>query len=156
MILNASCSEKNTMNTEEDKLTELKTENDSLKNVLAEIKNKYVFDSVSVRNIPHYKNSNKLNSTYKGEIVFIGYNNDTQNSRVIMVDSISYNPEKLYNPDTLELQNGGYKYELELNEDEIYWRSDIKTQHKYGAKKQGVLMDKITTKSNCENNVYSL
>ncbi|MBA6154898.1 hypothetical protein H3Z82_19445 [Gelidibacter gilvus] len=130
------------------KLENLKAENDSLRKIVADIETKYVFDSISVRDIPNYENTYELNSKIKGEIIFIGYNNKSKGSRVIMVDSIAYNPEKLFNPDTLKLMNGGYKYEIELNDQEVTWKADIKIQNEYGQKFQGLLMNKATTKKN--------
>ncbi|CAN0600242.1 unnamed protein product, partial [Ectocarpus sp. 12 AP-2014] len=44
------------------KLESLRTENDSLRKIVADIETKYVFDSISVRDIPDYKNTYKLNS----------------------------------------------------------------------------------------------
>ncbi|MEO9257087.1 MAG: hypothetical protein ABI207_01825 [Crocinitomicaceae bacterium] len=126
----------------------LQAENDSLRKIVTDIETKYVFDSISVRDIPNYNNTYELNSKIKGEIVFIGYNSNSKNSRVIMVDSIAYNPEKLFNPDTLKLKNGGYKYEIELNDQEVTWKADIKIQNEYGQKFQGLLMNKATTKKN--------
>ncbi|APA66190.1 hypothetical protein YQ22_00800 [Maribacter sp. 1_2014MBL_MicDiv] len=130
------------------KLESLRAENDSLRKIVADIETKYVFDSISVRDIPDYKNTYKLNSKIKGEIVFVGYNIDLEKSRVIMVDSVTYNPEKLHNPDTLKFQNGGYKYEIKLNDKEITWKADIKVENEYGQKMQGLLMNKATTKKN--------
>ena len=130
------------------KLESLRAENDSLRKIVADIETKYVFDSISLRDIPDYKNTYKLDSKIKGEIVFIGYNMDLEKSRVIMVDSVTYNPEKLHNPDTLKLQNGGYKYEIKLNDKEITWKADIKVENEYGQKMQGLLMNKATTKKN--------
>ncbi|NQY30627.1 MAG: hypothetical protein HRT69_14290 [Flavobacteriaceae bacterium] len=141
-----SCSDKSEMELKDTKISFLRLENDSLRNIISDIKTKYVFDSVSIRNIPHHENSYKLKSKIKGEIVFIGYNNDIKNSRVIMVDSMDYNPEKLYNPDTLSMRKGGFNYELELNKNEILWKADIKIQHKYGETFQGLIMDKVQVK----------
>ena len=49
---------------------------------------KYVFDSISIRDIPSYKNTYKLNSIVSGEIVFIGYNINNK-TNVILVDSLN-------------------------------------------------------------------
>ncbi len=130
------------------KLESLRAENDSLRKIVADIETKYVFDSISVRDIPDYKNTYELNSKIKGEIVFVGYNMNLEKSRVIMVDSVTYNPEKLHNPDTLKLQNGGYKYEIKLNDKEITWKADIKVENEYGQKMQGLLMNKAKAKKN--------
>ena len=129
-------------------LENLRTENDSLRKIVVDIESKYVFDSITVRDIPNYKNTYELNSKIKGEIVFVGYNSNSKKSRVIMVDSIDYNPKRLFNPDTLKLTNGGYKYEIELNDKEITWKADIKIQNEYGQNFQGLLMNKATTKKN--------
>ena len=147
-FLTFSCTDTNQGENVIAKIEELRVENDSLRKIVADIETKYVFDSISVRDIPDYKNTYELNSKIKGEIVFVGYNMDLEKSRVIMVDSVTYNPEKLHNPDTLKLQNGGYKYEIELNDKEVTWKADIKVENEYGQKMQGLLMNKATTKKN--------
>ena len=132
ILLISSCSDNNQL---EDKIIEienLRAENDSLKKIVAEINNKFVFDSLTVRDIPYYKNTYEMSSNVRGEIVFVGYNNDRQSTRVIMIDSISYNPKKLHNPDTLDLRIGGFPYENKMDADKIYWRAEIYTKHKYG------------------------
>lgn len=139
------------INQSENKIAEienLRAENDSLKKIVAEINNKYVFDSITVRDIPSYKNTYKLNSNITGEIVFVGYNNDKQNTNVIMIDSISYNPKKLYNPDSLILRNGGFHYEKKLDTERIYWKAEIQTKHKYGKKFEGILSNTAQVKKN--------
>ena len=97
--------------------------------ILEEINNKYVFDSLAVRDIPYYKNRYEMNSNVRGEVVFFGYNNDLQSTRVIMIDSISYNPKKLYNLYTLDLRISGFSYENKLDANKIYWRAKIFTKH---------------------------
>ena len=47
---------------------------------------------------------------------------------------MDYNPEKLYNPDTLDFKNGGYRYEIDLDENKVIWRASIKIENEYGAK----------------------
>ncbi len=69
-----SCSEKNQTKNLLGKIEKLQIENDSLKSIVAEINEKYVFDSISIRDFPDYKNTYKLNSNVGGEIVFVGYN----------------------------------------------------------------------------------
>ncbi|MDF0717898.1 hypothetical protein PY092_17170 [Muricauda sp. 334s03] len=96
-------------------LENLKAENDSLRKIVEEIQTKYVFDSISVRDIPSYKNKYELNSKINGEIVFVGYNLNDK-SWAIKFDSVNYNNGRtLINPDTLTNIRGGYKYELVLD-----------------------------------------
>lgn len=113
------------------KLENLRAENDSLRRIVAEINNKYVFDSISIRDIPSHKNTYELNSKVSGEIVFVGYNINNK-TNVIMVDSFSYNPKRLYNPDTLKLNKGGFVYETEMNNNRIYLKGILETQNEYG------------------------
>jgi len=114
-----------------DKIENLRIENDSLKNIVVEINEKYVFDSISIRDIPSHKNTYKLNSIVSGEVVLIGYNIEKK-TNVIMIDSLTYNPKKLFNPDTLELEKGGFIYKAKLNADRIYLKGIIETKNKYG------------------------
>ncbi|MFD0991028.1 hypothetical protein ACFQ1R_13045 [Mariniflexile jejuense] len=147
-LLIFSCTDINQTENKIAQIENLRAENDSLKKIVAEIKNKYVFDSITVRDIPSYKNSYELNSNISGEIVFVGYNNDIQYTSVIIIDSISYNPKKLYNPDTLTLKNGGFHYEKKLDTERIYWKAQIQTKHQYGKKYGGILTNAAQVKKN--------
>lgn len=109
----------------------MNSENDSLRKVIKEINSKYVFDSIAVRDIPDYKNTYNLNSVANGEIVFVGYNLNKK-SNVILVDSFSLNPEKLYNPDTLLLKNSGYIYSIQLDSEKTEMSGIMKLNNKYG------------------------
>ena len=148
ILLISSCSDKNQSESKIIEIENLRAENDSLKKIVAEINNKFVFDSITVRDIPYYKNTYELNSNIAGEIVFVGYNNDRQNTRVIMADSIFYNPKKLYNPDTLELEIGGFRYDKKMDADTIYWRAEVYTKHKYGKRFEGILSNFAEVKKN--------
>ncbi|MEJ4086925.1 hypothetical protein [Galbibacter orientalis] len=148
ILVISSCTDINQTENRIAEMENLRTENDSLKKIVAEIKNKYVFDSISMRDIPSYKNSYEVNSNFKGEIVFVGYNNDIQNTNVIIIDSITYNPKKLFNPDTLKLKNGGFHYELKMDSERVYWKAAIQTKHKYGKEYQGILMNAVQAKKN--------
>jgi hypothetical protein len=142
-ILSLSCSEKNNS----EKIERLQIENDSLKSILSELGEKYIFDSIAIRDIPNYKNTYKLTSKVSGEIVFVGYNIG-ENTSVIMVDSFSYNPKRLYNPDTLELKNGGFIYETELTSDRTYLKGVLEMKSNYGKEYEGVYNTVIGTKKN--------
>src|SRR5690606_1658861 len=113
-------------------LESLREENDSLKNILAEINNKYVFDSISFRDILNYNNSYDLNTQVEGEIVFVGYNTNKK-SRVIFVDSLSTNSiRKLSNPDTIYPVRGGYKYSKTLNSKKMKISAYLECDSDYG------------------------
>ncbi len=113
-------------------LESLRAENDSLNRIISAIESKYVFDSISVRDIPSYKNVYEPNSKITGEIVFVGYNLNSK-SWAITFDSINYdNGRLLINPDTLLNINGGYKYEKVLTSDLNTVRADLKTENEYG------------------------
>jgi hypothetical protein len=107
-----------------------------------------------MRDNPSYKNSYEMNTNFKGEIVFFGYNNDIQNTTVIMIDRISYHPKKLFNPDALKLKNGGFQYEKKMDAERVLWKAEIQTKNKYGKKYQGILMNAIQAKKTNGNIVY--
>ena len=148
ILLTSSCSDKNELENKIIEIENLRAENDSLKNIVAEINDKFIFDSITVRDIPYYKNTYKINSNIRGEIVFVGYNNDRQNTRVIMIDSITYNPKKLHSPDTIALKIGGFPYEKNMDADRIYWKAEVHTKHKYGKKFEGILSNVAEVKKN--------
>ncbi|SDB51109.1 hypothetical protein SAMN03097699_1813 [Flavobacteriaceae bacterium MAR_2010_188] len=148
IFLISSCSDNNQSENKIIEIENLRAENDSLKKIVAEINNKFVFDSITLRDIPYYKNTYEMNSNVRGEIVFVGYNNDKQNTRVIMIDSISYNPKKLYNPDTLALKIGGFPYEKKMDSEQIYWRAEVHTKHKYGKEFEASLSNIAQVKKN--------
>lgn len=147
-LLISSCTDINQTENKIAEIENLRAENDSLKKIVSEINNKYVFDSITVRDIPSYKNSYEMNSNIAGEIVFVGFNNDMQKTSVIMIDSISYNPKKLYNPDTLKLKNGGFHYEKKMDAERVYWKMEIQTEHQYGKKFEGILTNAAQVKKN--------
>ena len=127
-------------------ISTLKKENDSLKKILTEIDKKFVFDKVIVRDIPSYKNTGKMNSTMNGEFVFVGYNDD-DDSNIIIVDSISYNPKKLNNPDTLIInKNGGYSYSIKLDSRITRMKGAIELKNNYGKELTQILTKSIKAK----------
>ncbi len=123
-----SCSDENKIEKLTEKIQLLQNENDSLKTIVSEINEKYIFDNVAVRTIPSYKNTDKLNSESVNEIVFIGYN-DNGNSR-IMFD----NPEKtdLKYSDTLKMENGAFILERKLTKEKNFFSGKVETQNKFG------------------------
>ena len=92
-------------------------------------------------------NTYELNSKVSGEIVFAGYNIN-KNTNVILVDSLSFNPKKLYNPDTLRLNNGGFLYETELSADRISLKGIIEMKNDYGKEYEGIYNTAIGAKKN--------
>ena len=146
-FLTYSCTDINHGENNIAKLENLRAENDSLRKIVAEINNKYVFDSISIRDIPNYKNTYELNSKMSGEIVFVGYNINKK-TNVILVDSFSSNPKKLYNPDTLKLSKGGFVYETELNANRVYLKGILETQNEYGKGFESVYSTTIETRKN--------
>jgi hypothetical protein len=147
-LLIFSCTDNKQTDKKITELERLQTENDSLKKIVKEISNKYVFDSISFRDIDSFTNTYEINSIIKGELVIVGYNNDIENTNVIMFDSISYNPKKLFNPDTLKLQNGGYHYEMKMDAERVYWRAEVQINHKYGKNYEGVLINAYQANKN--------
>lgn len=147
-VLIFSCVDNNQSENNITKMEKLQAENDSLKKILMEISNKYVFDSISFRDIPSFNNSYEINSSIKGEFVIVGYNNDIETTNVILFDSISYNPKKLFNPDTLKLKNGGYNYEIKMDAERVFWRAEVQINHKYGRNYEGVLINAFQANKN--------
>ncbi|MFS4448481.1 hypothetical protein [Maribacter sp. 2307UL18-2] len=124
-------------------LDRLRTENDSLKRLVAEINNKYVFDSISFREIYSPKNTNKLNSEFNVELLVVGYN--PEKSFFVKFDSI-VDGQKI-NPDTLKQSNGGFKYKTILKDTENTIRIDMNVGNKFGQKKSGVLYETVRAKN---------
>lgn len=118
-------------------LERLKIENDSLKEIISNLDQKYIFDSISIRDIPSYQNTYRNNTTVSGEIVIVGYNYN-EKTNVVLGDSIKYSPEvTIYNPDTLKLKDGGFIYNKKL-EDSLHLRGIINVGNNYGKSHQAV------------------
>ena len=130
-MITVSCGTDTNSHQAKDEIERLQVQNDSLKNIIQELNSKYIFDSISIRNIPDYRNTYVKNSKISGEIVIVGYNlNDKMN--VIFADSISFNPLSFQNPDTLKLNNGGFQYEVNLNTDQKSVKGIIESNANYG------------------------
>ena len=147
-ILTFSCADINRTENLLSEIKELKNENDSLKNIVTEINEKYIFDSISIKDIPYYKNTNKLNSLYETEILFVGYNFDGKSS-MIFGDSISYaNGMNVINGDTLESRNGAFILKRKLISEKNSYRGIIKTENKYGKKYEVIMTTSVLAKKN--------
>ena len=120
----------------------LRAENDSLREVIADVNSKYVFDSISFREIYGKDNKYERNADFEMELLVVGYN--PNKSYFVKYDSI-VNGQKI-NPDTLVQTNGGFKYSTKLKdkENEIWIEMDI--ENEYGKGKEAVLYDLIRTK----------
>jgi hypothetical protein len=143
----SSCADINQGENTITELENLRVENDSLRKIVADINTKYVFDSISVRDIPSYKNTYKMNSKVSGELVFVGYN-ISKKTNVILVDSFSYNPKKLHNPDTLKMKKGGFVYETELNADRVYLEGIMETKNEFGREFKSIYSTAIGVQKN--------
>lgn len=127
-------------------IKELKTKNDSLNRVLNELNQKYIFDSISIRDIPSHQNTYQRNTDIAGEIVIVGFNKN-QKTNVILADSISYDPEiRLHNPDTLKMKNGGFVYEKKLK-DSLNLKGIIEFGNKHGKNHQALYNTVIIAKN---------
>ncbi|BFP40570.1 hypothetical protein FGF1_14150 [Flavobacteriaceae bacterium GF1] len=114
------------------RISELEKKNDSLKLLLDKVNQKYVFDSIKIRHIPYCKNSNRVNSIYREEIVFAAYNVNG-GSLVIIGDSLNFdNGLNVINGDTLELKNGAFQNSIELNEELNRYKGILETQNEFG------------------------
>lgn len=126
-------------------IKDLEAKNDSLNNVLDELNQKYIFDSISIRDIPSHQNTYLRNTDIVGEIVIVGFNRNKK-TNVILADSISYDPEiRLHSPDTLEMKNGGFVYDKILN-DSLHLRGIIELGNKYGKSHQALYNTVIRAK----------
>lgn len=120
-------------------IEQLRKNNDSLSRVLEDIANKYVFDSISFREIPNPNNTAKLNSEYSLELIVIGYSPDK--TYFVKYDSIV--DGKKINPDTLRQINGGFKYSTKLESDKNPIWIEMNINNDYGKSKKGTLYDVI-------------
>ncbi|MCB0373352.1 MAG: hypothetical protein KDD31_10110 [Muricauda sp.] len=131
-IISISCQNKFQMDKLKEELAQLRKQNDSLKRITEGIKDKYVFDSLTIRQIPYYENTNKLNSVYKEEFVFVGYNSNGKTS-VIIGDSIYFdNGMKVFNGDTLISKKGSFQHQMRLINDQNYYGGILKTENEFG------------------------
>ncbi|XLS28388.1 hypothetical protein ACJD0Z_14420 [Flavobacteriaceae bacterium M23B6Z8] len=123
-------------NVEKSKIVEdLRRENDSLKGILSELSQKYIFDSITMRNIPSYQNTYGSNTNVAGEIVIVAFNKNEE-TNVIIGDSIVFDPKlQVINPDTLTMIKGGFVYSKKLI-DTLNIRGLIEVGNKYGQKGQ--------------------
>lgn len=124
-------------------LERLKIENDSLKEIVKEINDKYVFDSISFREIYGKNNKYLRNANYEMELLVVAYN--PEKSYFVKYDSI-VNGKKI-NPDTLLQRNGGFKYEKKLTEKSNNIWIEMNIENKFGKSKKAVLYDRIETKN---------
>lgn len=120
--------------------SKLGLENDSLKNIVNEINNKYVFDSIAFRDIYSNKNTYKLDSEFEVELLVVGYNYNQ--SFFVKYDSIGIDG-RLINPDTIYQKNGGFKVNTILDKKTNPIRISMQINNKYGKNKRGYLYDNI-------------
>jgi hypothetical protein len=125
------------------KMENLRAENDSLRKIVADIETKYVFDSISFREIYGKDNKYERNAEFNVELLVVGYN--PNKSYFVKFDSLV--DGKKINPDTLKQSNGGFKYKTKLTEKENTIRIDMNVENEYGQKKMGTLLETIRTKN---------
>ena len=142
-FLTFSCTDINQTENTVAKIKSLRAENDSLKKIVEEVNSKYVFDSISFREIYGKNNNYDRNADFEVELLVVGYN--PNKSYFVKYDSI-VDGQKI-NPDTLAQSNGGFKYKTKLTEEinNIWIEMDIVNE--YGQEKQGVLHESIRTKN---------
>ncbi len=142
-LLSLGCKNNTEIDLMRNKIESLSIENDSLKRIVEEINGKYVFDSISFRDIYSPKNTRKLNSEFEVELLVVGYNPDK--SFFVKFDSIA-DGQKV-NPDTLKQSNGGFKYITILKDKENEIRIDMNVENDYGKNKRGVLYENVRIKN---------
>ncbi|RXP51895.1 hypothetical protein EC396_12090 [Lutibacter sp. HS1-25] len=125
------------------KIESLRAENDSLRKIVADINTKYVFDSISFREIYGKDNKYELNAEFDVELLVVGYN--PNKSYFVKFDSL-VDGQKV-NPDTLKQSNGGFKYNTKLTEKENIIRIEMNVDNDYGQKKMGTLFETIRIKN---------
>jgi len=125
------------------KIDSLRKENDSLKKIVAEINNKYVFDSISFREIYGKNNKYELNADFEVELLVVGYS--PNKSYFVKYDSI-VNGQKI-NPASLPQSNGGFKYKTKLTEKINKIWIEMNVENEFGQQKKGVLHESIRTKN---------
>ncbi len=125
------------------KMDFLQSENDSLRKIVADIESKYVFDSISFREIYGKDNNYERNSEFIVELLVVGYT--PNKSYFVKFDSIV--DGKKINPDTLKQSNGGFKYKTILTKKENILRIDMNVENEYGQKEMGTLFETIRTKN---------
>lgn len=91
-----------------------------------------MFDSLTIREIPHYENTNKLNSIYKEEFVFVGYNALGKTTVVIGDSTYFDNGMKVFNGDTLSSKKGAFQYAIKLKGERTFYGGIKKTENEYG------------------------
>lgn len=136
-----SCNKKEIENFKEE-VKVLKREKDSLQNIVSNINNKYVFDSIFIRTIPSHKNTFKKGSVYEVDIIPTAYN---KSNHFIKYDTII--DKKMINPDTLVYDGGIYKYRTKLEKHKQKLSVDILIKNEYGEYFKGTLSDKIPIKN---------
>jgi len=138
-----SCTDINQGENYNAKLESLRAENDSLRKIVTDIETKYVFDSISFREIYGKDNKYERNAEFNVELLVVGYN--PNKSYFVKFDSL-VDGQKI-NPDTLKQSNGGFKYKTKLTEKENIIRIDMNVENEYGQKKMGTLLETIRTKN---------
>jgi len=141
-LLNLSCTDINQTENKIAEIENLRAENDSLKKIVSELNNKYVFDSIFVKTINDPDNSKKRNSDYKMDIMIVAYNSDK--SYLVAYDEEN---ENKINLDTLKHRKGIYNYETKLTDDLKEVFIDLHIENDYGQKLMGTIRDRIKIKN---------
>lgn len=142
-LLIFSCTDINQRENSLAKIENLRKENDSLKNIVSDINDKYVFDSISFREIYGKNNRYERNADFEVELLVVGYN--PNKSYFVKYDSI-VDGQKI-NPDSLPQSNGGFKYKTKLTEKINNIWIEMNVENDFGQQKKGVLHESIRTKN---------
>ncbi|MEW7279213.1 hypothetical protein ABW636_11525 [Aquimarina sp. 2201CG1-2-11] len=132
-----SCTDKSKLRSLENKITMLNAKNDSLSTIIGEFKNKYIFDSIAIHELPIHNESNKIGSVYESNLFVVGYG--INNLQFTEIDSISYNPLKLYNPVELKHSRGLFKLSKKLNKERNRIKVRVVLESKYGKTKKSII-----------------
>ena len=138
----------------ENRIEQLRNQNDSLTTELKKYEDKFVFEKVLVKHFPINNSRIKKGEKYYGEIVFVPYveqdlilfgtERDTINPGIGIKNPITLKPDKN--------DFGGYKFDLDIVNDTttLYFQPIVKNElalkHKNDQYNGAMISDKIITK----------
>ncbi|WP_196894733.1 hypothetical protein [Aureivirga marina] len=106
-------------------IQKLEKERDSLKTIIDTLNTKYIFDNASIRLIVDKDSIEKIGSEYKGEFVFVGYNEKSivkfhtgkKDSLLKLNDNGGYDFKgKVENPDKIKLMLEFHHYKKDIGQ----------------------------------------
>jgi len=144
LILLISCnSEKNKeINELKSETFSLKKKNDSLTNILKELNNKYIFDSISIKFESNKKDSFKEGDNYEADLYIVA--NNLQEFFFVKYDTIK--ERKKVNERMLKSKEGVYKLTKKLEKGQNWIYTDLYIESQYGKSKHATIRDLVKVK----------